>query len=103
MNESKYKIVMIDENGCKKAYPKSNRLVIENKETGSIIPESEPIFIFRAQDQYAYQALSAYHHIVTVAAPEYRCNDKFRVDLGQSMVRFAEWQRDNIEKVKIPD
>jgi hypothetical protein len=80
MNSGKYKI-------------EAGRLV--NIQTGIPIPDDEPVFILRAKDANAFDALSDY--------AIYCDNEAHILAVDECMNKFATWQKANPDKVKEPD
>ena len=68
------------------------------------IPDDEPIFIFRAQDQFSVPTLADYLNNVVEGTDN---ADNNMSDWFQSMREvgneFLTWQRSNEDKVKVPD
>ena len=67
------------------------------------VPSNEPIFIIRAQDKFSIATLSAYKdvaHVGTIIGEE---SEEWIEDLGSIRNDFINWQRDNRDKVKVPD
>lgn len=63
------------------------------------IPEDEPIFILRAQDQCALEAIPVYAQLANDAgAPK-----QFLAGLGDVAFQFSDWRMKNRDKVKVPD
>jgi hypothetical protein len=63
------------------------------------IPEDEPIFIIRAQDDVSIEAIAKYAGLAEKAG----VNPNFLSGLVDVQLQFGEWRRVNREKVKIPD
>jgi hypothetical protein len=62
------------------------------------VPPDEPIFVLRAQDQFAPQAIDDYRFNV-----EGDAGSEWFHDVGSIRNDFINWQRDNRDKVKVPD
>lgn len=66
-----------------------------NRASGEVIPEDEPIFIFRARDRKAVKALRAYADA---------CGKIDQEDVVLSRVKqFEHFARDNPDRMKEPD
>jgi hypothetical protein len=67
------------------------------------VPLNEPIFILRAQDKFSVDAITQYKAIVhnqTIIGEE---SSEWTEELGSIRNDFINWQRDNRDKVKVPD
>lgn len=68
------------------------------------IPIDEPIFIIRAQDKLSIEAITLYRTIVNNSLP---IGDEkaltWEAEIGSIRNDFINWQRDNRDKVKVPD
>ena len=68
------------------------------------IPIDEPIFIIRAQDKLSIEAITLYRTIVNNSLP---IGDEkaltWEAEIGSIRNDFVNWQRDNRDKVKVPD
>lgn len=73
------------------------------------IPEGEPLFIIRAQDELSIDALAQYRRNYTqsamltngeVALDEI---DRFNREMDVLIAQFHRWQQDHPESVKFPD
>lgn len=58
-----------------------------NKQSGEFIPEDEPVFLIRAKDIHAVNALS--HYMTQVQDPEHKQTTNFRI------AEFVQWAQDN--------
>lgn len=68
------------------------------------IPLDEPIFIFRAQDKFSVNVLEYYRELVHDRSEIGREGlHEWEADLGSDTNDFINWQRDNRDKVKVPD
>lgn len=68
------------------------------------VPVDEPIFIIRAQDKFSVQAITLYRTIVNNSLPIGDENAlKMEAEIGSIRNDFINWQRDNRDKVKVPD
>lgn len=71
------------------------------------IPTDEPIFILRGQDKFAVDAIqywqvkAARMRVEQDAATH--CSDEKIEAAGRHLQLIADWQRDNPERVKVPD
>ena len=63
------------------------------------IPEDEPIFILRAQDRAAPNAVDEYGHM----AERIGASEKFCVGVDRCAAEFDAWQVANPQRVKVPD
>lgn len=77
-----------------------------NRASGEEIPEDEPVFILRARDVLAHQAIDYYHRIssysmeerqLSLAEQEQRRAIKIRLD------QFRRFAKDNPDRMKKPD
>lgn len=66
------------------------------------IPVNEPIFIIRAQDKYSIKTIKEYMDIVQDHTAIGQMRDWF-AQVGSIINDFLNWQRDNRDKVKVPD
>ncbi len=66
------------------------------------IPDDEPIFIIRAQDKYSIDTLGEYIGLVIARSKGADLGDWVGEvsSIGQT---FVDWQKANIDKVKVPD
>jgi len=80
MRERKYKI-------------EDNRLV--RRADGVPVPDDEPLFILRAQDQNALAVIMAYHAICT--------NLDHKAEIINSMKDFKQFRDEHPERMKEPD
>ncbi len=62
------------------------------------IPEDEPIFILRAQDRFSAGAITAYRATVMPLA-----TSEWDARVNADITEFRNWQRINVERVKVPD
>lgn len=68
------------------------------------IPSDEPIFIIRAQDQFAVPTLADYLYYVTKGTSSDRENiEEWFNNMREIGNNFLTWQRENVDKVKVPD
>ena len=70
------------------------------------IPEDEPIFILRAQDILYAPTLSAYEALYLAACVNTSMADNqwnFADGIDEAAENGRHWQRENEERVKIPD
>lgn len=63
------------------------------------IPQDEPIFILRAQDDASVETLASYNEIASVKGAA----SEFSVNVGNVGNEFAEWRAKNPDKCKTPD
>ena len=68
---------------------------IVNRESGKAIPEDEPVFIFRASDVYAREALEAYACVLPPGA--------HRDAVVQRVADFARFSYEHPDRMKEPD
>ena len=68
---------------------------IFNRASGEIIPDDEPIFIFRARDIHAWKALE--HYLGEIRDPEH--SEAVKARLGQ----FKIWHLEHLDRMKEPD
>jgi hypothetical protein len=68
------------------------------------IPEDEPIFIIRAQDRFSVKTIQSYRKMVRDGS-KIGAEKLFSwyEDVGSVISDFINWQRDNRDKVKVPD
>ncbi len=83
MNESQEPKYGINDNG-----------EIYNRETGSVIPEDEPIFILRARDIHAIDALKNYSDLCEV--------DGHIMTVLHRIQDFAKFAKNNPERMREP-
>ena len=73
------------------------------------IPDSEPIFILRAQDIVSVDVLNEYawavydHRVDAKDEIVDRKTDTFLAEIDAERERFKQWQDENPDRVKIPD
>lgn len=61
--------------------------VLFNRQSGELIPEDEPVFLFRARDVHAVEALAHYHNT---------CEDEeHREAINRRIAEFIVWQQQN--------
>lgn len=68
------------------------------------IPLDEPIFIIRAQDKFSVKTIQAYRNKVrdgAIIGAEKLF--EWYENVGSVISEFINWQRDNRDKVKVPD
>lgn len=95
--DSKYFIEILDGNG--EDFSDVNNIRIEIKsDQGSIIPEDEPTFIFRAKDRLAVKALEAYRQICW----KDNCTAGQLNSLHKMIEEFRMWAEANPDKMKQP-
>jgi hypothetical protein len=63
------------------------------------IPDDEPVFILRAQDQLALSTITYYSE----TASRLNCPGEFAEGLDRVHSEFHSWQLKNKERVKMPD
>ena len=71
---------------------------IVNTVSGEAIPEDEPLFLLRARDRLAFDAIRHYY-LLSVAD---QCREDHKESLLQTIARFSKWQDDNPGRVKQP-
>lgn len=68
------------------------------------IPAEEPIFILRAQDKFSLETIADYLYNVVNSTPIGDKNMETWYDNVKSVgQKFLNWQRENRDKVKVPD
>lgn len=69
------------------------------------IPPDEPIFIIRAQDRYSVKTIQSYRKKVRDGTKIEDAEKVFKwyEQVGSIINNFINWQRDNRDKVKVPD
>lgn len=70
------------------------------------IPPNEPIFILRAQDKYSVKTIQDYRKKVRDGVKPKNMGLNFHnwfSNVGSVINDFINWQRDNLDKVKVPD
>ena len=72
-------------------YPEIKRLLS--------IPEDEPIFILRAQDEISVETIAGYSEL----AAEAGADRNFLDGMASVAMQFADWRASNRDRVKIPD
>ena len=72
-----------------------NKKIIEDSERENI-----PILVLTSKDKLAMNALADYYHSSCLAA---NCNPEFMADLNERIKEFRLWQKENPNRVKIPD
>lgn len=75
--------------------------VTVEKQPGNPLGEDEPIFILRARDMYAAEAIRAYAEICQEAEPP--TQPRHLAAIENARARFEKWQEQNPELVKQPD
>lgn len=68
---------------------------IRNRATGEVIPDDEPVFVFRARDKHAAKVLSFYLHLCA--------DEKHQTAIGQRISDFRAFERAHPERMKEPD
>jgi hypothetical protein len=61
------------------------------------IPEDEPVFVIRAQDELAVPIIARYRNMAEIAG----CDGEFLSGLDGVQEQFVTWRTDN--KTKVPD
>ena len=70
-----------------------------SKHSGKLLPDDEPLIVFRAQDGQSLPMLEVYARMCReVGSPP-----AFMALLYRRMAQFAEWQDRNRAAVKVPD
>jgi hypothetical protein len=68
------------------------------------IPEDEPIFIMRAQDQFSVPTLADYlNNVVNGTDNTHNTMGDWFDSMREKGNEFLTWQRTNEDKVKVPD
>ena len=69
------------------------------------IPKDEPIFIIRAQDKFSVKIIRYYHDLVRdgVRNIPNKGFSEWLSNVESITNNFLNWQRDNRDKVKVPD
>jgi hypothetical protein len=76
-------------------YEGKTRSILEQcAETG------EPIFIFRARDVFALNAIFAYQDVIERYGPR---NLDFQRQIVDAVAMFKDWQREHANEVRFPD
>lgn len=70
---------------------------LQNRQSGELIPEDEPVFIFRARDVHALTALKAYMRAIKHGDPHHLAAVTMRG------VAFAEFKDKHPKRMKKPD
>lgn len=63
------------------------------------IPEDEPLFVLRAQDDLAIPMLHRYKNFALAA----ECSQEFIDKIDEDINAFAVWRTDNRDRTKKPD
>ena len=72
---------------------RKGRLV--NRTSGEVIPDDEPVFIFRARDRWAIDVLLHYQGL---------CEDRdHRLDVERRIEEFDRFQDEHADRMKEPD
>ena len=79
---------------CERKYDIQNNKLVK-RATGIPLPENEPLFIMRAQDKLALGILGAYHAMTE--------NLRHKEELMKVIKDFRKFERDNPDRMKIPD
>ena len=66
-----------------------------NRESGEEIPDDEPVFIFRARDMHAHNALAYYKTLCT--------NIDHQAAIKKQLDRFLDFAMDYPQRMKEPD
>ena len=69
--------------------------LLYNRLSGKVIPEDEPVFIFRAQDKYAAPALAHYATLLTTKEHHIAVTERLR--------DFELFKKNHPERIKFPD
>lgn len=73
---------------------RDKKILYETRDT------DEPIFIFRAKDILSMFALKEYDRVVEM----YQGDDhEFQGHIVDRIAEFRDWQRNNADKIKLPD
>lgn len=72
---------------------KDKKIITDAKKTGT------PIFVFTAKDKLAYDAVLNYF----ISCTTHKCSSKHCEGVNERAREFYAWQRDNSDKVKLPD
>lgn len=67
------------------------------------VPSDEPIFILRAQDKFSVPTIYRYKDIAHNGTPIGDESEKWVAELELFITDFVIWQRNNRDKVKVPD
>lgn len=71
---------------------------LHNRQSGQQIPDDEPVFILRARDVYAFDAIADYfRHVVAT------CPSDHREAVIKRMVQFHDWASNHPSRMKQPD
>lgn len=68
---------------------------IANRETGDVIPDEEPIILFRGKDKHAVTVINSYAAMCR--------NDEHYAAVEQRVQQFREFQNENPSRVREPD
>lgn len=71
---------------------------VVSRSDGTPVPEDEPCFVIRAQDMFSAKIVQMYIGLV-----EHLVDDDMVEELVAHFMRIKEWQRENKDKIKIPD
>jgi hypothetical protein len=75
--------------------PKYETGQIINRASGEVIPQDEPVMIFRARDVYSIDVLKAYHDMVI--------DEDHRVAIELRIQQFTQFKEQNPDRMKYPD
>lgn len=68
------------------------------------VPEDEPIFVIRGQDDLALHTLTRYRNTASVIeAGAVRPSDEWFANIDAVINEFASFRNDNPDKIKVPD
>lgn len=68
---------------------------LKNRYTGQVIPDDEPVFVLRARDVHARQAIAHYVSLLS--------DSRHVSEVGQRLAAFHEFAKDHAERMKVPD
>lgn len=74
-------------------------VVIVNTETGAVIPEDEPLILFRGKDVHARATVEHYRHLCY----ESRTRPEHLAGIGREIKKLAKFAELNPERMKVPD
>lgn len=75
------------------------KTVIVNRHSGSIIPDDEPVFIFRARDVFSVDIITEYMRRLM----DGNQNPQHIDTVGQRLEDFIRFREDNPNRMKEPD
>lgn len=83
---------------------KYGQVTVEHEPGTSLNGTDEPVFVLRAQDKLAVQTIARYRNFAAqIEEEESQRSEEFFTVLDNVLEAFTDWQRENADKVKLPD